>query len=302
VNDITWRNLSAILGAACLVLIVAAGALLMTGGTGSASPTLSPPVGGESASASLSTDTVPTPIVIGPSGSPTVMPSITPVPKAPIASITFNNLLLDASTDTLGHPRTFTFITDGVGPVGISITKSSPAKTTTRICASLDGSKPTCYTGTKVTFKGAYTDTAHSVWVVTLVGNQNATPTVDIAFSWPTNNASITLTHGRFQGSSSPGVSENLNGFMATFAARANGNFGLSAVWTQITTDAMVTTNQVVGGSTSLLDQKSYTSVQNLGTPGYSYAVQAGKTYQVTLRNMSADSQRPDLTAVVTLP
>lgn len=302
-NDTTWRNLSAILGAACLVMIVAAGALLMAGGDSSASSTPSnQPSATVLPSGSVASDSVPTPIVIGPTGTPTILPSITPVPKAPIASITFNNLQLDASTDPQGKARTFTFITDGVGPVGISITKSSPAKTTTKICASVDGSKPDCRIGTRVTYTGAFTDTAHSVWVVTLIGNVGATPTVDVKFSWPANKATITLTHGRLQGSSSPGVSENLNGFAATFVARANGNVGLSALWTTITTDVAVTTSQVVGSSTNLLDQKQFTSAQNLGTTGYSFGVQVGKTYQLALRNVSADSQRPDLTAVISLP
>ena len=305
-NDTTWRNLSAVLGVACVVLIIAAGALLATSGESSAPSQALGSVASVSPSGSVAATSS------GPSGSlapsaatasavPTVAPTATPPAKAPIAQITFNNLQLDGSTDPLGKPRTFTFITDGSGPVGISITKA-PTKATTRICAQVDGSKPDCRVGTRVTYKGAYTDTAHSVWVVTLIGPAATGPTVDVAFSWPSNNPQITLTHGRLQGSSSPGVSQNLNGFAATFTAVAAGNLTVAASWTQIATDVAVTTDQLVGPSSNLVDQKQITNVTNLGTPGYTFGVSAGQTYQVSLRDLSADAQRPDLTAVISLP
>jgi hypothetical protein len=307
VNDTTWRNLSAMLGLACVVLIIAAGALLATSGE---SPAPSQAAGsvasvipsGSAPSGSSGSSGSPAPSA-STSGSsiPTAAPTGTPAANAPIAHITFNNLQLDGSTDPLGKPRTFTFITDGSGPIGIAITKA-PTKATTRICAQVDGSKPDCRTGTKVTYTGAYTDTAHSVWVVTLIGPAATGPTVDVAFSWPSNNAQITLTHGRFQGSSSPGVSQNLNGFAATFTPVAAGNLTVAASWTAITTNVAVTTNQISGTSSNMVDQKQINSVTNLGTPGYTFAVAAGTTYQVALRNLSADSQRPDLTAVISIP
>jgi hypothetical protein len=303
VNDSSWRSLSAVLGVACVVLIIAAGALLATGGEASpnpsgpiatvatAGPSGSAPTGSTQPSSSASVTTVPS------------APASTPPPaKAPIVGITFNNLQLDSSNDALGKTRTFTFITDGVGAVGISITKSSPAKQTTRICARVDDGKADCRVGTKVTYKGAFTDTAHSVWVITLIGNAAASPLVDVAFSWPSNSPKITLTHGRLQGSATPGVSANLNGFTATFTPKVAGNVGVTAAWSAITTDVRVSTDQVLGGSSNLMDQKQYSAAQNLGTPGYSFAVSAGKTYSVSLRNLSADSGRPDLTAVVTIP
>jgi len=70
---------------------------------------------------------------------------------------------------------------DGTGPVGIAVTKIS-AKASLKICAKIDDSKPDCRTWTKVnSFKGASTDTAQSIWVVTLVGVGTDTPTVDVA-------------------------------------------------------------------------------------------------------------------------
>jgi hypothetical protein len=305
VNDSSWRSLSAILGAACVVLIIAAGALLAT--SGEASPTPS----GPASSIAIGSPTGSGPSdSVGPSSSassstpaPTPTPSVTPQPaNAPITSITFNNVLLDASTDPLGKARTFTFITDGNGAVGISIVKSSPAKTTTRICAKVDDGKADCRTGTKVTYKGAFTDTAHSVWVVTMIGNSSAKPTVDLTLSWPSNSPKITLGHFRLQGSATPGVSEFLNGFTATFAPKRAGSLGVSASWTTITTDVRVSTAQVIGSSANLVDSKSYTAAQNLGTPGYSFDVTAGKIFKVTLRDLSADAQRPDLSAVISLP
>jgi hypothetical protein len=305
VNDTTWRNLSAVLGVACVVLIIAAGALLATSGE-SATPS---PL--DSSVASV----IPSGSDSGPTGSPTPSPSSGPTsspsggptatatvpPNAPIAAVTFTNLMLDSSTDPAGKARTFTFVTDGSGPVGITITKSS-GKDVTRICATVDNSKPDCRVGTKVTYKGAFTDTAHSVWVITLIGNHSARPTVDIGFSWPSRSAQITLTHGRLQGSSSPGISEFLNGFTAIVKTNSAGNLSVAASWTVITTDVKLTTEEINGTSFSTVDQKQFTSATNLGTPGYTFAVGAAKFYRVSMRDLSADSMRPDLTAVVSVP
>jgi hypothetical protein len=302
VNDSTWRNLSAILGMACVILIVAAVALLATSGeTPKKTPSApSAPVGDVSPSADVPSDSA------TPSGSaaPVITakpgPTATPQPKAPIVAVTFNNVMLDASTDTAGKPRTFSFITDGVGPVGIAMVKSGTAMS--RICATVDDSKPDCRTGTKVSYKGATTDTAHSLWTITLIGYQTNTPTIDIAFSWPSNTGKINFTHGRLQGSSSPNVPEALNGFSATFKARTAAKVGLAASWTVITTDVGVTVNEVNGTSLNQVDSKQFTACSNLGASGYSYAVGAGKTYRIALRDLSADAQRPDLSAVLTLP
>ncbi|MGD0862790.1 MAG: hypothetical protein ABSA21_08500 [Candidatus Limnocylindrales bacterium] len=305
-NDTSWRNLSAILGLACVILIIAAGALLATSGESPApSPLDTSAVGsatpsGTSSASSTAGSSAPS-ASSGSSATASAGPTATPQAPAPIASVTFSNLMLDASTDPLGKARTFTFITDGVGPVGIAITKS-PAKETTKICASVDSSKPDCRIGTKVTYTGAYTDTAHSVWVVTLIGPAGAGPTVNVSFSWPTNNARITLTHGRLQGSSSPGVNVGLNGFTATFKTRSAGNVTLAASWTVITTDVDVSLSDVSGSSANLVDEKPYSGVQNLGTSGYSYAVTAAKSYQISFRDTSANSMRPDLTAVLSFP
>jgi hypothetical protein len=284
-------------------LITAAGALLMTSGE-SPTPSQSDHSVASVIPSASSSDSAGSPVP-SPSSSasviPTPGPSATPEPKAPIAQVTFNNLMLDATTDALGRPRTFTFVTDGSGPVGIAIIKSA-GTAMTKICAKVDDSKADCRTGRQVSFKGAYTDTAHSVWVVTLIGPVGASPLVDVAFSWPTRNARITLTHGRLQGSSSPGISEYLNGFTATFKTNAAGNVTVASSWTVITTDVKVKTEEVSGTSLNLQDQKAFTSATNLGTPGYTFGVGGGKFFRVSLRNTSANNGRPDLTAVLSVP
>ena len=92
-NDTSRRNLSAILGVACVVLIIAAGALLATSGE-SASPSLS----GSSVASVIPSDSgpivdssaSPTPTTPSVSSSPTVVPTggptATPAPKAPVVA------------------------------------------------------------------------------------------------------------------------------------------------------------------------------------------------------------------------
>lgn len=301
VNDSSWRSLSAILGVACVILIIAAGALLATN-SGSPAPSSSDiaQTSAEPAGSGSSEPSGPSPSASATS-EPSATPKPTAPPKAPIAAATFNNLMLDAANDSSGTARTITFVTDGTGPVGIAITKIS-AKASLKICAKVDDSKPDCRTGTKVSFKGAFTDTAHSIWVITLMGVGSDTPTVDVAFSWPANDARITLTHGRLQGSTSPGVPEAQNGFTCTFKTRAAGNVTVAASWTILTTDIDMSTADVDGPKAINLDEKQFKAVKNLGTPGYSFGLDAGKYYRVFLRDISADSQRPDLTAVISFP
>jgi hypothetical protein len=297
VNDSSWRSLSAILGVACVILIFAAGALLATNGGGSTAS----PAGGSGVLVATDSGSPGSPPPTDSSANPgTPRPSGTPVPKAPIAQITFSNMMLDSSSDAKATIRTFTFVTDGVGPIGISIIKTTGA--TVKICARVDDSSFDCRYGGKITFTGALTDTSHSVWQVTLQGRNDTTPTVDLALSWPTFHPSITLTHGRLQGSTSPGVAEALNGFTATLKTREDGNVGLSASWTQIKADASVSLANVSAQTAQTVDEKHYTSVSDLGLPGYSYQVSAAQFYKISLRDLSPDGNRPDLRAVITFP
>ena len=313
-NDTSWRNLSAILGVACVILIIAAGALLATSGESpTPSPSATAAVGSVAPAGTNPTDSIAPSAAVTPSGSAAVptSPADTSSPgpsgptpsapaNAPIAAVTFNNLMLDASTDTSGTARTITFITDGNGKVGIAMTKSTSA--TTRICVKVDDAKPDCRVGTKVNYAGAFTDTAHSVWTITLLGNSTATPTIDLALSWPTNTGKVSLTHGRLQGSSSAGVPEALNGFTATFKGRSPGNVTLSASWTVVTADVDVSLADVDGPKAIAVDEKQFKGAQNLGTAGYSFGIDAAKFYRIFFRSLSADSGRPDLSAVLTIP
>jgi len=307
VNDTTWRNLSAVLGVACVILIIAAGALLATSGESSTptpGPVASVAVGSPTDSgASVSPEESPSPDV---SATPTA-PAVTPAPsiKAHTATIVFNNVQLDSANDPLGKPRTFTFITDGTPgvnvPIGISFTTVSPARAQSKICAYSDGSG-SCVSATHYNFTKAAANSLHEVWSVTLMGVGNNTPIVNLTLSWPSAAPRVQITHGRLQGSSSPGVATSLNGFTATITPKTSGTLGVSANWTTITTDVRVTTSQVTGASSNLLDQKTYNGAQNLGSPGYAFDIAPGKVYRLEFRNISADSQRPDLTAVISLP
>jgi hypothetical protein len=298
VNDSSWRNLSVVLGVACIVMIIAAGALLATnpaaetpgpsGSYVSAGPSGSVAPGDSSPSS-------------GPTGSGAPEASATPMPKAPIAQVTFSNLMLDMTdVETAATTRTITFITDGDGPVGITVLKYSSASV--RVCVQIDGGRWDCRKGGKINFSGAYTDTAHSIWTVELSGVGHTAPVIDLALSWPTNSPSLTLTHGRFQGSTSPGVAEALNGFTATFKTRSAGNAGLSASWTAVNAKAGVTLADVTVSPAVNLDEKQYDNVSALPAPGYGSAVSASRFYKISLRNLSSDSLRPDLRAVLTFP
>ena len=296
-NDSSWRSLSAILGVACVVLIIAAGALLATN-PGSETPGPTGSFASVDPSASFSSGDPSG--SIGPSGSAQPQASVTPPPKAPIAQVTFSNMMLDASNDTAGQSRVFTFITDGLGPVGITVIKYTVANV--KVCARIDGSNWDCRYGGKINFAGATTDTAHSIWEVAVSGRNDAKPTIDLALSWPTNKASITLTHARLQGSTSPGVPEALNGFSATFKTRGAGNAVLAASWTAVNAKVAVTLADVTVSPAVALDEKQFDNATNLGSPGYGAPVSGSKFYKVSLRNLSPDSLRPDLRAVISFP
>lgn len=300
-ND-RWRNVSIVLGLTCVVLIIAAGLLIFSGKGGPAStPTSLPSVTSgsslESPTAGLSSSPS------GPIASATQAATPTPVPtsSAPTATITFNDMMLDASGSSGATARTFTFTSDGYGPVGIQVTRSSPAGKTIKICAKVDGSALSCKTGLNPGFPKASADTPHSVWTVTLIGNGADTPTVDMRLSWPTATPKIQFSHGRLQGSKTPGVPDALNGFSATFQARAGGGLTIQAAWTEVTPDISVTLADVTAPTVINADEQSYSGVGFLA-PAYTHNLEAGRTYKFMLRDTSTDAQRPDLTAQIEFP
>jgi len=304
VDDRIWKNLSIVLGIVCAVLLGIAGALMVVHKDGSSGPTSSPDSSAISEGTQAPTDGSGNP-VSQPPGSPIPGPSgtLAPTPKlgpsAP-ATITFSGLALDAANDKSGTVRTFTFISDGPGPVTYAVTKTS-AGGSTKMCAKVDAGDFGCKVLALPNFLKGAADAEHNTWTVTLVGYANSHPTVDVTFTWPAVTPKITLNHGLFQGSSSPNVAEALNGFSATFKPRAAGPLNVQASWTTITTNVEMSLSDVTTAPAVTVDHRQYSAVTYI-SPAYNYNVDPTKTYLLKLRNTSADSQRPDLTAQITFP
>jgi hypothetical protein len=298
VDDRVWKNISLVLGVICAVLIGVAGVLMVYGG-GTATPTA-----GDNPSAIANVTGTPN----NPGSTGTGSPGTTPTAPgsagpASQATIIFNSMKLDAEKDSNAKARTFSFQTNGAGPVSWAVTKISPSGSV-RMCASVDQGQATCKVGGVMSSKGAMSDSTAdkpSTWTVTFYGYGDSTPTVDVQLSWPTSDAKVTLNHGRFQGSSTEGVSEALNGFTATFKPRKSGSINVQASWTDITADVKIDLFDSTVNPPQALDSKAYSGV-NFVKPAYTYNVDSSKTYQVKLRDQSADAQRPDLTAVVQFP
>ena len=241
-----------------------------------------------------------------PTSNPTATPTASPTaaPTAPIAQVTFNEMELDAQAGPEAQARTFTFTTDGNGPVSVAVVKNKNLSDSTKLCLAVDGGTPTCQSGQLPSIPVTQATTPHSTWVVTAISAGNATtPIVDVAMSWPTNNPHIKLQHGRLQGSMSPGVPEELNGFNVTFNPRGPGNFTVSSKWTVILTYIDVVLYDV----TSMPWVNLYEHLFDGGGSGvqqvsYTTTVDHSKTYRFTLRDTQADNYRPDLTAEVSFP
>ena len=302
-DDRIWRNISIALGVICALLIGIAGALMIVGSRGSAaagSPSPSPAIATATPAPSLpavspSVSQVATPTYSGP---PT--PSPVPSQNSPFATVVFNGLTLDAGNDSQGTARTFTFQSDGIGYLDLSVVKTS-AGGSTRMCAKVDTSAFACKVGSLPGFTKAYADTAHSTWTVTMVGYGNSKPTVDLSLTWPAASAKVTLSHGRFQGSGTAGVAEGLNGFTATFKPRAGGSLNVQASWTLVTVNASMTLADVTSLPAVKLDDRQYQATTYVN-PTYTFNVDQTKTYQLKLRDLSPDSLRPDLTAEIAFP
>lgn len=303
-DDRVWRNISIGLGVICALLIGFAGALMVVGGHSetSAGATPSPLVGEPTPTPAPSTSLVasaePTPIYTGPA-TPTPAPSQT----ADFATVAFAGMALDATSDSHGTARTFTFQTDGNGPLNLSVTKIS-AGGSVRMCLKVDAGSFACRVGTPTSLPSmtkAFADTDHSTWTLTLIGYNTSKPIVDVSITWPTNNPKITLTHGRLQGSSTAGVSDALNGFTAVFRPRNPGSLNIQASWTEVTVNAEMTLTDVTSTTPVKLDDRTYTAATFVN-PIYTFSVDPTKTYQIALRDQSADSQRPDLTAEIAFP
>ncbi|HEX7492011.1 MAG TPA: hypothetical protein VF337_09950 [Candidatus Limnocylindrales bacterium] len=266
-----------------------------TAALAAASPTAPGPSPSQSPSASPAASTSEAP---SPSPSPTLEwhPTATTTHTSPIASITFHNLMLDSATDPTHTARTFTFTSDGPGIVSASIVATSPSDSTT-ICIKAEDGTDFCQSGATPELNQETVRT-HSLWTVTLVSANASTPTVDVALAWPADSPSISIIHGRFQGSPNP---DSLRTLAATFRTRAGGPLSLIAAWPHATADAILTLTDISGSRELALDSKSYAAAESIA-PGYSHNAVAAHTYKIVLYNEGANVAPTDLAATIAFP
>lgn len=308
-----WRNIALGLGLVLAILLGATGQLLFSAlnhGSAPAGVTESPPPSASTASPTQAGEGPPTPgatATPAPTGTlaatSTVSVTSTPAPQeggtASPATVTFRDLMLDSAADPAGTARTFAFTTDGPGSVSAQVVTAAPLATL-KMCLQVNSASPSCVTGaTPGFFTMAPSVGDQAQWTVTLISTgAGSTPVVDVAFTWPTKSAAITLSHGRFQGSPNP---DSLRGFTATFNTRAAGSVGVVAAWPPASVDAALTLTDVTATPGSAVDQATYLAAGSI-SPAYSHAVTAGRTYQIQVLNRGSDSGRPDLTTTISFP
>jgi hypothetical protein len=168
---------------------------------------------------------------------------------------------------------------------------------TTKLCLTMDDTPTVCTSGATPGFEQPAT-TSHSRWTFTLISPNESTPTVDVAFSWPTDKPSIALAQGRFQGSPNP---DSLRTLRATFKTRASGRMGVDAAWSPATVNATLTVADVSGTTPVTLDTVAYPGATSI-SPTYTHAVTAGRIYSMALFNASPDTSRTHLTATIAFP
>jgi hypothetical protein len=240
--------------------------------------------------------------VIAASVSPSASPLPTPSPSlppqtAPMAQVTFNELVLYPSLTAARRPATFTFVSDGPGLVSASIVASAPRDSST-ICLSGDGGTPVCGSGATPTASFA-SQSIQSKWTVTVGSANEDSPTVDVQITWPSNKASITVTQVPFEGHPNR---DSLRSLTATITARAAGSVNLAASWGPASLATSLTVWLVDKNGQQIVDQKSYPAAESLPA-STAIAVKAGATYRMTLANESSGSTtNPNLSATLQLP
>jgi hypothetical protein len=143
------------------------------------------------------------------------------------------------------------------------------------MCISVDTGPNVCLSGATPELKEPALG-AHSLWTVTLISADASTPTVDLALTWPEDHPSVSIAHGRFQGSPNP---DSLRTLTATFKTRATGPLSITAAWPQATADAVLTLTDISGARETALDSKSYAAAGSI-TPGYTHPAVAEHTYR----------------------
>jgi hypothetical protein len=204
--------------------------------------------------------------------------------------------MLDAGTGKSHVARTFTFTSNGQGPVDAAVVATSPTDATT-LCMKADSGDYTCQSGAtpELDMQAVW---GHQYWSVTLISAGASTPTVDVAFSWPTDQPSISLTHGRLQGSPNP---DPLRSLTATFQTRSAGFIGLAAAWPPATADATLTVTDISSAKTIPVDTVTYSGAGAI-QPGYKHSAAAAHTYRILLYNDGTDVAVTDLTATIAFP
>lgn len=232
-----------------------------------------------------------------PAASPSPSGSL-PAQTAPTATITFNELVVLAATDTAvesGKP-TLTFVSDGPGPVSVSVVASAPSDST-KVCLSADGGTPDCVTGVTPA-ASAYSVSSRSTWTATLESASEASPTIDLAVSWPSRQPSITVAHSPFEGEPNR---DSLRSLTATVAARTAGTLSLGATWTPDPLNASLTVWQVGTTGQTQVDEANYGAVKSI-SPAHATNVKAGSSYRLTLMNLSPAGSAVDLSATLSFP
>ena len=303
----TWRRRIAkratALGLAAALVLTSNGS---TAPLGVVAPSLSPDAtaaarpGTTPASASALAQGSPAhgPIAAASKPRPTATPTEGPLPAStsPTATITFRQIVLDGSTDVAGSARSFSFVSDGPGTVSAEIVETSPLDSTT-LCVAVNETLPVCATGATPSFTSHGT-TAHSQWTVTLASPNKSSPTVDVAFRWPTDHPSITLSGARFQGSPNP---DSMRTLTADFTTRLSGSLRVDAAWSRIAVDATLSLADLSGVKPVTLGTAAYTGEVSI-SPSYTHLLTGGRTYEVKLYNNGRDAGRTLLTATIAFP
>ena len=227
---------------------------------------------------------------------PTAPAESLPAQTAPTAEITFDQLVLDTTAGRSGLPSTLTFVSDGPGLVSVSVVASSPTDST-RVCLSGDGGTPICSTGATpaATF---YSRSSQSRWSATLESAGSGPPTIDVAVRWPANKPSITIAHSPFEGEPNR---DSLRSVTATVGARAAGTIDVGASWAPDVLSVSLSVQEVEAGAQSQVDAASYSQAQSVSPP-HQTPIQTGRTYVVTLMNLSPAGAGADLVVTFDFP
>ena len=254
-----WRAISLVLGGVFVVLLAIAGlSLLPSGSAGPSTPASFPPSAGDFPSESLSPppsgstapSLSPSPASpgasAGPSGSPTASPSASPTPGT--ATITFEDLGLDATNDQTGLTRTITFRTSGAATVkAVLSTTTGPGKTV--MCLGVGSGTPTCRTWTAGTLTGTSSG-ANLPWTLTLRGNTTTTPVVRLALTFTSSAPSVQLVGGRFDGPGTPAR----NGLTVDVVPTAAGAARVQADWGGASLGYTLRANDPAGAGSATFD------------------------------------------------